>query len=166
MSYGQPSFKYDLGGENDIKVTQNKCGCVYTMELDSAFTATKMTPLICGDPHSGTDEKNQCNLEEVANPDNVAYLDLFDLLLIAEDTKYHENNVLWAYDPSSGAKERILVAPMGAEVTSPYMYKAGGWGYIMAVAQHPYEYNQHIYDPSSTGKAGHVGVIGPIKLQQ
>ena len=63
----------------------NKCGCIYTMDLDESSSVTSMSPLVCGDPNGG-DELNECNIDEIANPDNVAYLDGLDVLLIAEDT--------------------------------------------------------------------------------
>ena len=104
-------------------------------------------------------------LQGVANPDNVAYMQDFDTLLIAEDTKNHENNVLWAYHfEESSPLERIFVAPLGAEVTSPYLHKLKDFFYISITAQHPYESNQFIYSTASTGKAGYVGYLGPIDM--
>lgn len=160
------NVKYDIGGNNDIKVSYNKCGCVYTLELDDQNRALSMSPLICGDSSRGTDSKNYCDLNNVANPDNVAYMQDFDMLLIAEDTHNHENNVLWAYDLSeeSPPLQRIFVAPLGAEVTSPYFHKLRDFFYISITAQHPYESNQFIYDTASTGKAGYVGYLGPISM--
>ena len=81
-----------------------------------------------------------------------------------EDSHYHENNALWAYSLDTGDLTRIFVAPRGAEVTSPYLNKIGDFGYITLVVQHPYEDNVGVYSTSSTGKAGHVGYIGPIPL--
>ena len=93
MSAGSPEVKYDIGGDNDIRVKYNKCGCVYTLKLDEDNHVTKMAPLLCGDSESGLDDKNYCNINSVSNPDNVAFLDDLDTLLIAEDTRNHENNV-------------------------------------------------------------------------
>ena len=56
------NVKYDIGGENDIKVSYNKCGCVYTLELDDQNRALSMYPLVCGDSSTGTDSKNYCDL--------------------------------------------------------------------------------------------------------
>ena len=119
---GEDDLSYDIGNDNDIKVAYNKCGCIYTMELDEDSSVTKMSPLVCGDPNGG-DELNACNIDEIANPDNVAYLPGLDVLLIAEDTSKHENNILWAFDIDEGSKDRIMMVPKGAEVTSPYLVR-------------------------------------------
>lgn len=42
---------------------------------------------------------NKCTLDGISNPDNIHYIN--GLLLIAEDTSDHLNNVLWAYDMES-----------------------------------------------------------------
>lgn len=163
---GEENLQYDIGGNNDIRVTYNPCGCIYTMELDEANSVTKMMPLVCGDTSEGTDDANACNINEIANPDNVVYVgDGLDTILIAEDTTKHENNILWAYDPNTNTKERILMVPLGAEVTSPYLYTLGDWSYIMAVAQHPYQKKgDDLAGASSSGRSGNVGYIGPLKL--
>mmetsp|Transcript_13023 Transcript_13023/g.27467 ORF Transcript_13023/g.27467 Transcript_13023/m.27467 type:complete len:217 (+) Transcript_13023:276-926(+) len=129
-------------------------------------SVTKMMPLVCGDTSEGTDDANACNINEIANPDNVAYVgDGLDTILFAEDTTKHENNILWAYDPNTNTKERILMVPLGAEVTSPYLYTLGDWSYIMAVAQHPYQKKgDDLAGASSSGRSGNVGYIGPLKL--
>ena len=157
---GEDDLSYDIGNGNDIKVAYNKCGCIYTMDLDESSSVTSMSPLVCGDPNGG-DELNECNIDEIANPDNVAYLDGLDVLLIAEDTSKHENNVLWSYNIDEGTKDRIMMVPKGAEVTSPYLYKLGEYDYIMAVSQHPQE---ETTDASNSGRAGQIGYIGPLKL--
>jgi len=158
--------KYDAGGPNDIKIGYKMCGCVYALDLDESNMAVNMYPFLCGDTENNVDDKNRCNTNSVANPDNVAMMSDFETLLVAEDTKFHENNFLWAYHIPSGSLQRIFSAPYGAEVTSPYYYEIDGYGYILVVAQHPYEWNDYALSTSSSGKAGTVGYIGPIPLRQ
>lgn len=39
---------YDLGGNNDIRVERNLCGCVMQITLNATFVPVAMEPLICG----------------------------------------------------------------------------------------------------------------------
>lgn len=57
---------------------------VYQMDVDEEFRATKMYALVCGDKDSNTDEFNICNKDNIASPDNVAYVSGHDGLLIGE----------------------------------------------------------------------------------
>lgn len=59
---GENESKYDIGGNNDITLEYNKCGCVYAIEFDDNFVATSMTAALCGKPVEG-DEDNACALD-------------------------------------------------------------------------------------------------------
>merc|ERR1711939_837211 len=74
------------------------------------------------------------------------------MLLIAEDTGNHHNNILWLYDLSQRRLVgRIGSTPQGAEVCSPYFYPdVGGFSYITMVMQHP---DSDSYGPSGLGYA-------------
>lgn len=74
----------------------NPCGCVYRMKLDSQYSGYAMDALICGTPLSsnttaGFVPKNQCWMDGISEPDNLAYLSghdqvrasLFTYLLIS-----------------------------------------------------------------------------------
>ena len=52
----------------------------------------------------------------IASPDNISYFPDIDMLLIAEDTDYHQNENAWAYDFKTGSLTRFLTMPYGAEV--------------------------------------------------
>lgn len=79
------------------------------------------------------------------------------MLVIGEDSSYHENNMVWAYDTATKHLDRIVTLPKGAEATSPFWYpNVNGFGYLLLVTQHPNirsEYN---------GQSG-VGALGPIR---
>lgn len=56
---------------------------------------------LCGDPVNGLVpgmlSPNECNIESISEPDNVAYDAEQDTMYIYEDSGLHENNFLWAY---------------------------------------------------------------------
>jgi len=141
----------DKGGPNHIRVAKNDCGCVYELDVDpDTYLATTMKGLICGKLSDPADPDNKCDVNTIANPDNVASMHGHKMLLIAEDTTYHYNNILWLYD----LEKRELVGRIGAtpdlaEVCSPYFYPdVGGFSYITMVLQHP---NLTSYGPSALG---------------
>ena len=138
---------YDLGGNNDIKVQANKCGCVMEFDIGSTMRATKARMLTCGTPltsASGFEKTgsfdDECDVNAIANPDNVASISAYDQLIIGEDTSNHVNNLIWIWDFTKGAGQltRIAATPMGSETTSPYWYTIGSWMYMTYVVQHPY----------------------------
>lgn len=165
-SSGRPSTSYDACGPNHVRVQYNRCGCVYALDVDGDYSANKMYPLICGIPDSSIAE-NDCHINGISEPDNVAYLSGHDQLLIGEDTGEHQNDVVWVYDLETKSLTRVFTTPYGAETTSPYWYpNLGGHAYMTAVVQHPYgESDQEkADDPESTGTDSTIGVIGPIPV--
>ena len=191
MSKGKPSDKYDLGGSNAIRLPYNKCGCVYALTFDDAYRATAMEGLLCGKPMPGdafvepsdADEitlelwaeemsaTNACELDHLANPDNIAVIPGKNLLFIGEDTVGgHQNDYVWSADLATTPPTltRIMSTPYGAESTSVYWHELNGWGYIIAAAQHPYvESDQdELGKPGSTGLAGYAGYLGPIPINE
>ena len=82
MDSGEPSDEFDLGGTNDVRLVANPCGCVYAMDVDSVFMATNMYELVCGNTQMNTDESNECDIQSIAGPDNVAYVSGHDGLII------------------------------------------------------------------------------------
>merc|ERR1712226_460871 len=145
---------HDKGGQNVMRLPENKCGCVYEFDMDSSYLVTNMKGLICGtppaDPANPSDPDNWCDVNGVSNPDNVASLHGHKMLLIAEDTGNHFNNIMWLYDlEKRELVGRIGSTPQGAEVCSPYFYPdVGGFSYITMVMQHP---NSTTFGPSGIG---------------
>ncbi|EFJ47998.1 alkaline phosphatase, secreted, phosphate-repressible [Volvox carteri f. nagariensis] len=158
-----------FGGQDDVRLPSNKCGCVYSLDLDSSYSATYMYGLTCGMPDvggtPGLTYNNTCHLDRIASPDNVAYVPGLDLLLIAEDTDYHDNNFLWALDVSSGDMTRVLAAPVGAEVTGiGFFTLPNGLSYIWSNIQHPDASGVMAGSAGDPGRGGYVGYFGPFRL--
>jgi secreted PhoX family phosphatase len=81
-----------------------------------------------------------CHPDYIANPDNIKYAG-HHTLLIGEDTKYHVNNYLWAYNTQTGTMTRIASLPIGAEVTGLEKGFIGDKGLLFINQQHPFKDN-------------------------
>jgi hypothetical protein len=107
---------------------------------------------------------NKCDIDGIANPDNVTYMVGRDILIIGEDTgSGHQNDFIWAYNVKTQKLTRIQTTPYGSETTSPYFYpNINGWGYLTSVIQHPYgESDQDkLSDPADA--AAYTGYVGPF----
>ena len=91
-----------------------------------------------------------------------------DTLLISEDTNYHQNDALWAYDLDAGGLTRLLTTPYGSEVTSPYYYKTfdDSFDYLVTVVQHPYGESDRDRALSPDDARAYVGYVAiPAKVQ-
>lgn len=174
---GAAETKYEIGGNNDIKLKYNRCGAIYAMDIvpsastakdtdsvaiNSKYVVNNMYAILTGAPTTypvGHDyEGNSCSVDAISNPDNVTYLDGSNILVIGEDTSSHINNVVWAYDVESKLMSRMITTPEDAETTSPFWYKdLNGVGYMSVVAQHP------IDDGSGSAEnESFVGYYGPF----
>lgn len=128
---------------NDIRLEKNICGAVYSLALDSNYSAVSMSPLVVGKPLKSTEEYSDeytCHPESIANPDNISYLSP-NKLLIGEDTTLHVNNYVWVYNTKNKTMTRIASLPIGAEVTGLTLMDAGNKKSILLNIQHPFEDN-------------------------
>lgn len=167
--------KYDIGGNNDIKVTYNKCGAIYSLDvsltevndtsnnpISSSFVVKNMNSILEGTPTTYSDDSiyagNTCDVNGISNPDNVSFLENSDVLIIGEDTSKHKNNVVWAYNIKSKELTRTFTTPLGAETTSPFWYPnlKNGFSYLGVVTQHPS--TQSVDSGESS-----FGYVGPFK---
>ncbi|MEJ2619013.1 MAG: DUF839 domain-containing protein [Candidatus Thiodiazotropha sp.] len=84
-----------LNGDN------GKCGVVYRMKLirntAGEVDVMAMVPAIVGGPYYADRSVNQCNLNNISNPDNLLILE-DGRVIIGEDTGSHENNMVWVFD--------------------------------------------------------------------
>lgn len=84
--------------EGDIQVTENRCGIVYRIGLTSTYDVIRMDPVVVGGAYDGASTGSRCDVEGIAQPDNIIVLD-DGRVLIGEDTSNHKNNMLWIYNP-------------------------------------------------------------------
>ena len=126
---------------NDIRLKANACGGVYELSLDGVYNANEMKALVVGKPLKDGDKYSdewKCDPDGIANPDNIKYMGK-GILLIGEDTTYHVNNMLWAYDTNTNKMTRIASMPIGAEVTGLEKGVVGDKGVLLVDAQHPFK---------------------------
>ena len=150
MVKGHP--EWDLPSADHIRMEENACGMVMSMpvddgpvvdtqgkRIDSDWIVSSAASFVEGAPVLAADGAvSACVLDAIANPDNLAFIPEAGLLLIAEDTRGHENNVLWAMDVQTRALTRLLVAPVHAEVAGINWFPdIGGWGYLTVTIQFP-----------------------------
>ncbi|MBN2906187.1 MAG: DUF839 domain-containing protein [Rhodobacteraceae bacterium] len=167
--------KQDIGGPDHIQLEANKCGAVYGLPvgadagIGSDYVAQSMTALVAGTPMKYADDSafagNSCDIDGIANPDNLTFMTGTNTLIIGEDTgSGHQNDAIWAYDLDNGDLTRILTTPYGSETTSPYYYPdINGWGYLMAVVQHPYGESDEDKLANPADAMAYVGYVGPFK---
>ncbi len=181
MKSGKANNKYDVGGANDIRIPHNPCGGVYKLTLGRAMQDDKgaaipseyavdaMAGEIMGTPRSypkGSDfEANKCDINTIAEPDNLTFIENSDILIIGEDTGLHQNDFIWAYDVEKKALTRILSTPYGSESTSPFWYpNIGGSGYLTTVVQHPFGESDKEKQQSPQDLESWIGVVGPFPV--
>lgn len=185
---GAANGAYDLGVGNDIKLKFNTCGAVYAYDVGEApgiaspYVATRargllagrMTTLVDADrvdastvdayPDDSPFANSTCDINGIANPDNLSFIPGQNILLIGEDTgDGHQNDAVWSYDLDNNMLTRIMTTPYGAETTSLYYYpNIGGYSYIVTVVQHPYgeSDSDKLEDPSD--KRSYFGVLGAL----
>lgn len=170
---GKPYGDYDLGGANDIRLNYNPCGAVYRLSVEpndalhSNYVAVSAHTLLAGKPDQYSDPRlsaNKCDLDGIANPDNISYLPHSNTLMIGEDSSKHENNFVWQYDLETGTLTRILSAPLEAETTSVYWQdNVGGKGYLSVVVQHPLKSKSVDEIGGAVHKQSQAGVLGPFE---
>ncbi len=167
-SKGKDSEDYDGGGSNDIRLAYVPCGGVYSLDLDENFVATNMKAMVVGksadypadSPYAG----NTCDIDGLANPDNISYLPGYGTLFIGEDTETgHQNDAVWSYHIDSGDLTRIETTPYGAETTSVYIYPdVEGFAYLMSVVQHPYGESDEDKLQDASQASSYLGYVGPM----
>jgi uncharacterized protein len=180
---GKPSGKYDAGGPNDVRLPYNRCGVVYRLPLGSDaavgsdYVAKSMHGLVSGrmtqawdknspiPAYTGALANNKCDVNGIANPDNLTFIEGYHTLVIGEDTgSGHQNDAVWSYNLMDGQLTRIETTPYGSETTSVYWYpNVNGHAYLMSVIQHPYgESDEDKVGANSSERRAYVGYIGPF----
>ena len=178
---GDSNSEFDRGGPNHIRLPKNECGVVYSLGLKGGVKDSDGAPIASnlvaydmkgvlagrpanypdGDPFAG----NTCDVNRIANPDNLTFISGYSTLIIAEDSgSGHQNDAVWAYHVETRALTRIQTTPYGSEATAVYFYpNVNGWAYIMSVVQHPYgDSDSDQYRIGSLADRAYTGYLGPF----
>ncbi len=160
--------KADKGGRNDVRLAKNACGAVYEIALDGSYVGTTMTALVTGKPTEYAADSpyagQECDIDGIANPDNITYIPGYDTLIIGEDTgSGHQNDAVWALNVGKNEITRIATTPYGSEATSVDWYpNLSGHGYLTMVVQHPYGESDEDKATSRDDARAYVGYVGPF----
>jgi secreted PhoX family phosphatase len=101
---------------------------------------------------------NIANPDKIANPDNLKYSEAMRTLFIGENSTYHVNNFLWAYNVDTKKLSRLLSCPAGAESTGlQAVDDVNGFSYIMSNFQHPGDWQSPLHDVVK-------GVLDPLEI--
>jgi secreted PhoX family phosphatase len=153
---GSRNSQYDQGGYNHVRLPYNRCGGVYALAVDESYRAISMKAELVGKAIKDG-FVHRCALDGIANPDNLTFLPNSHILVIGEDSTYHENNIVWAYHTDKRLLQPIILLPKGAEATSPFWHNdINGYGYLVLVTQHPHPQSQNRGESS-------VGVLGAFR---
>ena len=164
-----------------IALPENPCGAVYGgptspdiedsagAPIPSKHVLTHLAPVLAGRPLEAPDAANNfCDPGAIANPDNLTFAADYGLLLVAEDTPAHRNNVLWAHDVRTDALTRVLAAPRGGEVTGiHWIPDLDGFAYLTLAIQHPWRLGRDVAVPDFVTEddlRSFTGVLGPFSL--
>lgn len=169
MEDGNSSEDSRAPNYNHIHVAKNNCGTVYALDVNSSYVASNMYPVVSGKPTTYDAASpyfgNTCDVNGIANPDNVTFIPGYNTLIIGEDTgSGHQTDLIWSYNMATAALTRIQSTPYGSETTSPYFYpNVNGFGYLMSVIQHPYgESDTDKVTEGSAERRAYTGYVGPF----
>jgi secreted PhoX family phosphatase len=105
--------------------------------INSDWVPVLTKALIIGEDIAADALGNLANPDKVANPDNLKFSEKLRTLFIGEDSGFHVNNFLWAYNVDTKALARIMSIPAGGESTGLHAVdEINGWTYIMSNFQH------------------------------
>ncbi len=159
--------KYDKGGRNDVKLKKNACGAVYELTMDASYVVTGAKSFLEGKPTEYKDGPNAgqtCDIDGIANPDNLTFIPGYNTLLIGEDTGTgHQNDAAWAVNGDTKAMTRFVTSPYGSEITGLDWYSdINGFAYLTTVIQHPYGESDADKLKNPEDARAYVGYIGPV----
>jgi uncharacterized protein len=105
--------------------------------INSEWVPVHTSALLVGKDIPADALGNKADPTMVANPDNLKFSEKLRTLFIGEDSSYHVNNFLWAYNVDTKQLSRLLSTPSGAESTGLHAIdELNGWTYIMSNFQH------------------------------
>jgi hypothetical protein len=89
---------------------------------------------------------NLANPDKIANPDNLKFSEKLRTLFIGEDSGFHVNNFLWAYNVDTKVLSRLMSIPSGGESTGLHAVdEINGWTYIMSNFQHAGDWSTSLH---------------------
>ncbi len=124
------------GGEKDID----------GKAINSEWVPVRSKMMMIGEDIAADALGNLANPDKVGNPDNLKFSEKLRTLFIGEDSGYHVNNFLWAYNVDTKELSRIMSIPAGGESTGLHAVdEINGWTYIMSNFQHAGDWSKTLH---------------------
>ncbi len=152
ISYQDKGMRKDSTFATDhIRVAKNNCGATYEItlsgsqkdtdgnEIASSYVGVSvMAPEgLVGKEIEADANGNTCDVDKIANTDNITFSEKMRTLFVGEDSGTHTNNFVWAYNVDTKKLSRLLSIPAGAESTGLQVVEnINGHAYIMSNSQH------------------------------
>jgi secreted PhoX family phosphatase len=119
--------------------------------IKSEWVPVQTRALLVGEDIAADALGNLANPDKIGNPDNLKFSEKLRTLFIGEDSGYHVNNFLWAYNVDTKVLSRIMSVPSGAESTGLQVVDdLNGWTYIMSNFQHPGDWSSSLHSKVQT----------------
>ena len=114
--------------------------------ISSDWMPVQTRAFIIGEDIAADALGNLANPDKVANPDNLKFSEKLRTLFIGEDSGFHVNNFLWAYNVDTKKLSRIMSIPAGGESTGLHAVdEINGWTYIMSNFQHAGDWSSSLH---------------------
>ncbi|PZP35172.1 MAG: alkaline phosphatase [Roseateles depolymerans] len=116
--------------------------------INSDWVPSVTKTLLVGEDLAAADALgNLANPDKIGAPDNLKFSEKLRTLFIGEDSSYHVNNFLWAYNVDTKALTRLVSMPSGAEATGlGVVDDLNGWTYITSNFQHPGDWGTPLHN--------------------
>ena len=89
---------------------------------------------------------NLAHPDKIGAPDNLKFSEKLRTLFIGEDSGYHVNNFIWAYNVDTKVLSRLASMPSGAEATGlGVVDDLNGWTYITSNFQHAGDWSASLH---------------------
>lgn len=106
--------------------------------INSEWVPTQTRMLLVGEDIAADALGNLAHPDKIGAPDNLKFSEKLRTLFIGEDSSYHVNNFVWAYNVDTKTLTRLASMPSGAEATGlGVVDDLNGWTYITTNFQHP-----------------------------
>jgi secreted PhoX family phosphatase len=124
------------GGQKDVAGTA----------INSEWVPSLTKALLVGEDIAADALGNLANPDKIGAPDNLKFSEKLRTLFIGEDSGYHVNNFVWAYNVDTKKLSRLVSMPSGAEATGlGVVDDLNGWTYITSNFQHPGDWNASLH---------------------
>ncbi|MDC8773914.1 PhoX family protein [Roseateles albus] len=114
--------------------------------INSEWVPSLTKALLVGEDIAADALGNLANPDKIGAPDNLKFSEKLRTLFIGEDSGYHVNNFVWAYNVDTKKLSRLVSMPSGAEATGlGVVDDLNGWTYITSNFQHPGDWNASLH---------------------